>query len=333
MLSPRLRYEATLLVATAVLTPAIGGAEPERRPLYQWTAEDGGIRYTPDPSRIPASRRHTQRRIDPPPALVEAPLSPSPPGDQSGPVESPHFPEPIVQPPGPPSAATAAGAEATRRASLGPSSREGRWAIQLLATPLERERAPLPAVSLGAGERLYRTTARIDGALWSRLRVGLFATRAGAEKALERLAPEFPGAWITRVAPVDDLPPVAAGNRNGASPGPTRSDPVAPRLRRDGAASEVDGTPAYAIQLQAIPASQAPGPLPVLARPPGSQLYWTSFERDGQSWRRLRLGDFRTLAAARAGLALVARDFPGAWIAPIRGPRDRLDAGQVDPSQ
>src|SRR5262245_50970824 len=81
----------------------------------------------------------------------------------------------------------------------------------------------------------------------------------------------------------------------------------------------------YAIQLLAIPASEDPGPQPALKLPPGSQLYWTSVEREGRSWRRLRLGDFPTLAAARATLALVAGEYPEAWIAPIRGPGDGLE--------
>jgi hypothetical protein len=89
--------------------------------------------------------------------------------------------------------------------------------------------------------------------------------------------------------------------------------------------SEGAPQPRYAIQLRAIPASEDPGQLPALAPPPGTQFYWTSVERGGQSWHRLRLGDFPTLAAARAALALVADEFPGAWIAPIRGQSDRLE--------
>ena len=315
---PQLRHELTLLAAAAAFAPAIGAAdpgEPGAAPptLYEWTTEAGGVHYTPDPSRIPASRLHTQRRIDPD-SDRSGPPPPSPLAGPDEPSDAPRLSKPSARPVSSASAATSAGTETTGRDALDPSSREGGWAVQLLATPLRHEFPPLPEVALRAGEHFYRTTATVDGEPWTRLRVGLFRTRAGAQAALERLAPEFPEAWLLWEEPADALPPVSAGSRKDPSPGPSRSEPSAPR---------------YAIQLRAIPASEDPGELPALEPPAGSRLYWTRVDLNQQAWQRLRLGDFATLAAARVALALVADEFPGAWIATVRGSRDRPEQETV----
>lgn len=77
----------------------------------------------------------------------------------------------------------------------------------------------------------------------------------------------------------------------------------------------------YAIELEAQSLSAWVRPLDRLQLLAGRRLYRTRVELDGRSWERLRLGFFPGLDEARAALARVAPQFPGAWI-------DRADSAE-----
>src|SRR5262245_4779099 len=268
----------TLVVASVVMAGEMEAPGSPEGVLYRWTDEYGGAHYTPDPGRIPASRRHTQSAVrgNPlpvaghavdPPAPVRAEAKPEEPAGAvaaRGLTDPP--PVPSVPPPAP----------GSDQALPGPKIA---WAIQLRASPAGAEPVALPAIAVRAGEQLYRTSARIGGAPWSRVRLGFFATRSAAQTALERVASEFPGAWIIAVDPAREIGDEAA---SASSPPATGPNGVAPR--RESAPK------GYAIQLLAARAED-PTPLPTLPLPTGSRLYWSEFEGQGGRWRRLRLGD------------------------------------------
>jgi len=76
----------------------------------------------------------------------------------------------------------------------------GNYAINLLS---ERGKA-LPAQGarqLEAFRRFaaYAYTTEENGVEWTRLRLGVFATRAEAEEVLAEIAPQYPDAWIARI--------------------------------------------------------------------------------------------------------------------------------------
>ena len=65
----------------------------------------------------------------------------------------------------------------------------------------------------------------------------------------------------------------------------------------------------------------------------GQTTYETRFERDGQTWHRLRVGFFETREAAEAASAKLAKLFPEAWVVKVtaqeraQGVASRLDIG------
>jgi hypothetical protein len=59
-------------------------AEQPAPVIYQWTDDRGNVRYTPDPERVPASRRDTMLRLEP-----GAPATPQPPRPDAPSVPSP----------------------------------------------------------------------------------------------------------------------------------------------------------------------------------------------------------------------------------------------------
>jgi len=65
----------------------------------------------------------------------------------------------------------------------------------------------------------------------------------------------------------------------------------------------------------------------------GTTAYETRFERDGQTWHRLRVGFFETREAADAASARLAKLFPEAWVVKVtaqeraQGVASRLDIG------
>ena len=66
-LSPRARAAAAglaLLLGVALPNPP-AWAQARAPVLYQWTDENGNVRYTPDPERVPSSRRDSMQRLEP----------------------------------------------------------------------------------------------------------------------------------------------------------------------------------------------------------------------------------------------------------------------------
>ncbi len=65
----------------------------------------------------------------------------------------------------------------------------------------------------------------------------------------------------------------------------------------------------------------------------GATLYETRFERDGQTWHRLRAGFFQTREAAETARARLSKQFPEAWVVKVtaqeraQGVATRLDTG------
>jgi hypothetical protein len=92
---------ATAGLALGLALPAAADDE-EGAALYRWSDERGAVRYTPDPGRIPRSRRADAQRVEPGaplPGAVNAPAAPpapEPPGAPSG--SSPVPPEPVAPP-------------------------------------------------------------------------------------------------------------------------------------------------------------------------------------------------------------------------------------------
>lgn len=69
----------------------------------------------------------------------------------------------------------------------------------------------------------------------------------------------------------------------------------------------------------------------------GATTYETRYERDGQTWHRLRVGFFETREAADAARARLAKQFPDAWVVKVtaqeraQGVATRLDIGGGTP--
>jgi hypothetical protein len=104
---------ATAGLALALALPAAAD-DDEGAALYRWSDEQGAVRYTPDPGRIPRSRRAGAQLVEPgepPPGGGVAPAAPpapeppgAPPGDSPVPrhtLDSPAPTQPVeASPPG-----------------------------------------------------------------------------------------------------------------------------------------------------------------------------------------------------------------------------------------
>jgi SPOR domain len=119
---------------------------------------------------------------------------------------------------------------------------------------------------------------------------------------------------------------------NQSSPGPTPS-------------TQPDATPVAARPTIAVPSglyvvnvlsqSTDVGDLPQAKRDPLADylVYETRFERDGQTWHRLRAGFFESRAAAEAARVRLSKQFPEAWVVSVsaqereQGVQSRLDVG------
>lgn len=85
----------------------------------------------------------------------------------------------------------------------------------------------------------------------------------------------------------------------------------------------VDLRDPYAIQLHVALEGEPLPEIPDLEIIRRSRLYATTFLRDGEIWRRLRLGFFPTRSEARAARAELEPYFPDAWIATV-GPGEHV---------
>jgi len=303
-------------VTLAAASPRPGSAAS----LYQWTDEDGVIRYTPERARIPASQRGSAIRIEPTPSFSDAIADAQVPPAPESPRPSPPAPastidrRSTVSTPSPRPAATG------RPAPAPASPEDVAYAIQVDATPVSQGVPPLPLIGLPSPVRLYQTRAERDGESWTQTRVGPFPTLASARSMLARLEPSFPGAWIVPVPAAErsaavEPPPEPAAERRiaAATPAPPPSAPKAP--------PEPAPPHVYVIQLSATQRSAVSPPMPRLDLPDGYRLFRTTFEKDGRVWERVRVGFFSTLEDARAMRSRLEPRFPGAWI-------DRVPGGQ-----
>jgi cell division septation protein DedD len=298
-------------IAACVTLAAASSRAGDVTSLYQWTDEDGVIRYTPDRAHIPLPQRGSAVRIEPTPSFSdstadaqvtpahEAPSPPAPAPDSTiGRRETVSAtPQPALQP-APRPAVTARPDPAPARPE------DAAYAIQLGALPVSQGVPPLPPIGLPNTVRLYQTRTQRNGESWTRTRVGPFPTMASARQMLERLEPSFPGAWIVSVSAAETR--IAAATSASPPPAPEAPPNPAPRY-------------VYVIQLHARPQSAVPPPLPRLDLPEGFQLYRKTFEKDGRVWDRVRVGFFPTLADAQAMRARLEPRFPGAWIDRVPG--------------
>ena len=302
-------------VTLAAASPRSGGAAA----LYQWTDEDGVIRYTPSRARIPVSQRGSAVRIEPTSSFSDAipdtqviPAREAPPPSPPAPGSTIGRPDAMSTPPQP-----APRPAETARPEPAPARPEDvAYAIQLGAMPVSQGTPPLPLIGFPNTMRLYQTRTQHNGESWTRTRVGPFPTMASARSMLARLELSFPGAWIVAVS--------AAESRFAAvTPAPP---PPAPEAPPDPAPRYV-----YVIQLQATPQSVASPPLPRLDLPDDFRLFRTTFEKDGRVWERVRVGFFPTLAAAQAMRARLEPSFPGAWINRVPGARPITSSRMATP--
>ena len=95
----------------------------------------------------------------------------------------------------------------------------------------------------------------------------------------------------------------------------TSSTAAATRLQRRPVATG----PNYVINLESSQRPPATADMPELAVPADKRLYVSEAQIDGETWYRVRVGDFASAEAAARALADFRAQYPGAWI-------DRADA-------
>ncbi len=161
-------------------------------------------------------------------------------------------------------------AEAAARERLAAPPADATPAAGEFAVNLESAREPLTLPSLAtlgvnAGMHVYLTKATVNGAEWSRLRLGFFATEKEAAAELARQRERYPQAWVVRVGPVERQQARAAAPRR-PDPQPVSAAPAAARVVPAAATAPQarlsDATPA------AAPAAPAPAAAPVTAPAP-----------------------------------------------------------------
>jgi hypothetical protein len=234
------RCAIALAIAACVTLAVASSRAGDVTSLYQWTDDDGVIRYTPDRAHIPLSQRGSALRVEPTPsssgATADAPVTP----EREAPLPSPPAPAPEVAPrdtlAAPPTPAPQPTATA-RSDPAGARPDDAAYAIQLSAMPVSHGVPPLPLIGLPNTVRLYQTRAERNGESWTQTRVGPFPTMASARPLLERLQPSFPGARIipvsaaeTRIAAATPAPPTTAPEAppESAAEAPPTTAPEAP---------------------------------------------------------------------------------------------------------
>lgn len=131
-----------------------------------------------------------------------------------------------------------------------------------------------------------------------------------------------------------------AGNTSSCSASATGGDVAAAMAPPDARTAATQAKPAIAIPggLYVVNVLSQPkdiGDLPAARAEAlaGQTTYETRFERDGQTWHRLRVGFFETREAAEAASARLAKLFPEAWVVKVtaqeraQGVASRLDVG------
>lgn len=165
-------------------------------------------------------------------------------------------------------------------ASLEPA---GNYAINLVSSrgrevPADKVKQ-VAAFSRFAG---YAYTAEENGVEWTRLRLGLFATRAEAEQILPQLVAEYPDAWIARIdrSERDRVYQAWIAARSGASAAPSALpvDPASEALLQQLRDSLEKGDNAGAIRT----AEKLLGQAESAATPEAQELLGLARERNGQ---------------------------------------------------
>jgi hypothetical protein len=77
------------------------------------------------------------------------------------------------------------------------------FAIQVDARVPDEGLAALERLGLLDQHQLYRTTVKVRGETWERLRLGFFATVSDAQAVLSQLAINHPDAWVARAEPAE----------------------------------------------------------------------------------------------------------------------------------
>ena len=93
------------------------------------------------------------------------------------------------------------------------------------------------------------------------------------------------------------------------------SNAAATRLQR----RPVTTGPGYVINLESSQRPPATADMPKLALPANKRVFISEVQIDGESWYRVRVGDYASAEAAARALAELRAQYPGAWI-------DRADA-------
>jgi hypothetical protein len=238
---------------------AVGHADVPLR-IFEWTDEQGVVRYTPQLDRIPRGLLSTvvvmERgedvrafayigSVDGQPVLLSEPpvdgavrkvvvMGPAPLEARVTSLEVEAVPLDSE-----PAAAPAASPDAPVEGALAPAVGSGLGQDRCSAARIaERARwlSPLERLELPQAYRLYVTQVEVDGRVWQRMRLGFFPSLTAARSVQSRIDPSFPGAWIVPVSEVErqasETTALAQANREV--------------LSAPGAAS-------YAIQLVALP--------------------------------------------------------------------------------
>jgi hypothetical protein len=222
--------------------------EPLR--IFEWTDEQGVVRYTPHLDRIPHGLLTTvvvMERGEDVRAFAyigsvdgQPVLRSEPPVDGSARKvvvmgSAPLEVEAAPLDPESPAASSAAAAEGSPAPTVGPEPGEDRCGV---ARIVERTRwlSPLERLELLQEHRLYGTRVEVDGRVWQRLRLGFFPSLTVARSVQSRLEPSFPGAWIV---------PVSEAERQASE--------TTALAQANGGALSAPGAASYAIQLGALP--------------------------------------------------------------------------------
>jgi hypothetical protein len=232
--------------------------EPLR--IFEWTDEQGAVRYTPHLDRIPRGllttvvvmeRAEGDRAfayigsVDGQPVLRSQPpldgavrkvvvMRLTPLEVEAGLLEEEAAPldrEPRAAAPEPPAAL----AEGAPDPAVGPGPGEDRCSVARIAAPTPWL-SPLERLGLLQAHRLYGTRVEADGRVWQRLRLGFFPSLTAARSVQSRLQRSFPSAWIA---------PVSEAER--------RASETTALAQTDEAALSAPGASSYAIQLGALP--------------------------------------------------------------------------------
>ena len=251
-----LTYGLALLGGLLLPALAVSHADEPLR-IFEWTDEQGVVRYTPHLDRIPhgllttvvvMERGEDVRAfayigsVDGHPVLRSEPpvdgavrkvivMRPAPLEARVTPLEV----EAVPLDPESPAASSAAPVEGSPAPTVGPGPGEDRCSVARIA---ERTRwlSPLERLELLQAHRLYGTRVEVDGRVWQRLRLGFFPSLTAARSVQSRLEPSFPGAWIV---------PVSEAERQASE--------TTALAQINGEALSAPGAASYAIQLGALP--------------------------------------------------------------------------------